>query len=65
MNGIKVDISKDDKLYYKVLNQERMRNRQLGYGDDKINWERKKYEQQRRNLKRLERAKKLYGEANA
>jgi hypothetical protein len=61
VNGIKVDISEDDKMYYKVLNQERMRNKQLGYGDDKKNWERKYYEQQRRNIKRLERVKKLYG----
>jgi len=50
VNGIKIDISKGDERYYKVLTEAREKNERLGYGDDKINWERKKYELQRRNL---------------
>ena len=60
--GVKVDISEGEDEYYKLLKEMRMKNRRLGYGDDSINWERKHYEQARRNLKRLERVKKLYGQ---
>jgi len=59
--GIKIDISKGDEEYYKVLDRMRKRNKRLGYGNNEKNWEKKKYENQRRNIKRLERIKKLYG----
>jgi hypothetical protein len=39
----------------------RQKNKRLGYGDDAKNWDLKKYENERRNLKKLERIKKLYG----
>ena len=39
----------------------RQKNKRLGYGDDAKNWELKKYENERRNLKKLERLQKLYG----
>jgi hypothetical protein len=61
VNGIKVDIKEGEEEYYKLLKQERMRNKRLGYGDDSRNWELKKYENERRNLKKLERIQKLYG----
>lgn len=61
VNGIKVDIKEGEEEYYKLLKQERMRNKRLGYGDDSRNWELKKYENDRRNLKKLERIQKLYG----
>ena len=61
VNGEEIDVSESDTEYVKALNWARVRNRNLGYGDDSINWDRKKYEQQRRNIKRLERVKKLYG----
>jgi hypothetical protein len=61
VNGIKVDIKEGEEEYYKLLEQERMKNKRLGYGDDSRNWELKKYENERRNLKKLERIQKLYG----
>jgi hypothetical protein len=39
----------------------RQKNKRLGYGDDAKNWELKRYENERRNLKKLERLEKLYG----
>jgi hypothetical protein len=59
VNGIKIDVSKDDKAYFKILNNERKRNKRLGYGDNQINWEQKKYETQLRNQKKIERTKDL------
>lgn len=56
--GEKVDISKGEEEYYKLLKWHRQRNDRLGYGNDKRNWELKKYENERRNLKTLERIKK-------
>lgn len=61
VDGERVDISKGDKEYYKLLTEKRRKNKRLGYGDDSINWERKYYEAQRRNVKKMERVKKLYG----
>lgn len=48
--GEKIDVSKGDKEYYKLLEYHRVRNKRLGYGDDAKNWEQKKYENERRNL---------------
>ena len=59
--GVKVDISKGEDEYYKLLEMMRQKNKRLGYGDDAKNWELKKYENERRNLKKLERLQKLYG----
>jgi hypothetical protein len=59
--GVKVDISKGEDEYYKLLEMMREKNKRLGYGDDAKNWELKKYENERRNLKKLERLKRLYG----
>ena len=59
--GVKVDISKGEEEYYKLLEVKRAKNKRLGYGDDEENWELKIYEQKRRNLKKLERMEKIYG----
>lgn len=59
--GVKVDISQGEEEYYKLLEMMRQKNKRLGYGDDAKNWELKKYENERRNLKKLERLQKLYG----
>lgn len=59
INGIKVDVSKDDKEYFKILKEERARNKRLGYGDNQINWEQKIYETQLRNQKKKERTENL------
>ena len=56
--GVKVDISEGEEKYYKLLENKRIINKRLGYGDDEVNWERKKYEQERRNIKRKERIEK-------
>jgi hypothetical protein len=60
VDGVKVDISKNEDEYYKLLKYKRLKNKRLGYGDDSDNWELKKYENERRNLKKLERLKKMY-----
>ena len=58
--GQKIDISKNEKDYYNALKEARKKNKRLGYGDNEIDWKLKEYEQERRNLKRLERIEKLY-----
>lgn len=58
INGIKVDISKGDELYYQILEVQREKNKELGYKDDSINWERRRYENQRRNELYRQRIKK-------
>lgn len=58
--GVEVDVSKGLEEYYKVLKRKREANKRLGYGNDEINWEQKKYEQEVRNLKREQRIKKLW-----
>jgi len=55
--GEKVDVSNGDEEYYKILDYYRKKNKRLGYGDDSKNWELKRYENERRNLKTLERIK--------
>jgi len=57
INGIEIDISKNEDNYYKILNQERKKNKILGYGNDEKNWEKKRYENQRRNINTLTRIK--------
>lgn len=48
--GERIDISESERNYYKILEFYRKRNRQLGYGNGEISWERQEYEKQRRNL---------------
>jgi len=55
--GEKVDISKGEEDYYKKLEYYRKKNKTLGYGDDSKNWQLKRYENERRNLKTLTRIK--------
>lgn len=64
VNGERIDISNGDEEYYKLLQFHRAKNKRLGYGDDSINWERKKYENERRKLKIAERIKKGYNNNN-
>lgn len=53
VDGRPSDISKNEEHYYKLLEEARRKNKELGYGDNKINWERKKYENERRNINKL------------
>lgn len=55
INGVRVDISNGEEEYYKLLEEARSKNKRYGYGDNTVNWERRKYENERRNLKKLER----------
>lgn len=48
VNGVKVDISNGSEDYWKLLKEEQAKNKLLGYNDDKINWKRRKYENERR-----------------
>ena len=52
---IRVDIANGNEEYYKLLEVKRAKSKRLGYGDDSDNWELKEYENQRRNLKKMER----------
>ena len=49
--GEKVDISKSDEAYIKLRDYYRIKNKRLGYGDDKINWDEKLYRNQMKKLK--------------
>lgn len=57
--GNEIDISKNEEEYYKALKYYRMKNMSLGYGDDKKNWDLKRYENDRRNMLKKERMKKM------
>ncbi|AXH77853.1 MAG: replication initiator protein [Microviridae sp.] len=56
VNGIKCTT---DEQYYAVLKYQQARNVRLGYGTDEIEWSKKKYERDRRNLIKQERIKKI------
>lgn len=61
--GERIDISNGDEEYYKLLAYHRRINKKLGYGDDEKNWDRIKYEKERRNAKILERIENAFGES--
>jgi hypothetical protein len=65
VDGVEVDISKGEEEYYKLLEVKRAKSKRLGYGDDADNWELKRYENERRNLKKIERFEKTYGKGQA
>lgn len=51
VNGV---LARDDKEYYNLLNVAREKNYRLGFGNDKINWDIRRYEYQRKKLKQLQ-----------
>ena len=55
--GEKINIKENEEGYFKTLEWYRKKNERLGYGNDKKNWELKKYENERRNIKTLTRIK--------
>jgi hypothetical protein len=57
--GQKIDISKGDEEYEKALKYAQIKNKRLGYGDNSKNWELKRYQNERRNIKTLERIKNV------
>lgn len=52
--GQEIDMSKPNsvEMYYNCLKNAQAKNIKLGYGDDSINWEQKRYENERRKLLR-------------
>lgn len=50
VNGIKIDISQGEDEYYRVLEEARKKNMRLGYQTGTIDWNQKKYEEERRTL---------------
>ncbi|AXH76551.1 MAG: replication initiator protein [Microviridae sp.] len=61
--GEKVDISKNEESYYRLLEHYREKNRQLGYGTGEKDWDRIEYEKSRREMqqaKRLEQKKETF-----
>ena len=53
--GEKVDVSTTEEHYNKLIEYYRTKNERLGYGNNEKNWSLKRYENERRNLKTLER----------
>lgn len=50
VNGTKIDISKGEERYYKLLKLAQEENNRLGYGNDEKDWNRIEYERIRRNM---------------
>jgi hypothetical protein len=48
--GQKIDVSKGHDNYFKALEEAQKKNKRLNYGDSSINWERRRYENERRKL---------------
>lgn len=55
--GEKIDISNGDDNYYKALEFYRNKNKRLGYGNDDKNWEKIRYENNRRYINKLTKLK--------
>lgn len=55
--GLKIDISKGEDQYYKVLRTYQELNKQLGYKDGTRDWSRAKYEEERAEMMRRTRIK--------
>lgn len=50
VDGQEIDTKKGTEEYWKAIKIARKKNSILGFGDNKKNWKRKEYEEQRRNL---------------
>lgn len=62
VNGIKIikaSTEEGNKTYENIRERERRKNNRLGYGNDEINWDRKIYERNRRNLIMKERIEEI------
>lgn len=60
VTGTKIDISKGIEGYIKVRNEARLKNKRLGYGDNKKDRDREQYENNLRELLRLTREQKIW-----
>jgi len=61
IDGVKIDLKWDDaeELETKARKQAQIKNDRLGYGSDKKNWSQKRYENDIRNMKKLQRDRKI------
>lgn len=50
VDGKRISIANGEEEYWAALKVAREKNKRLGYGDNSINWDRKRYENERRNL---------------
>lgn len=50
VNGIRVDVSQNDDEYWATVKEERYKNKRLGYGDGEKDWDRKRYENEKRKI---------------
>lgn len=60
INGMKIDISENQDEYFKVLEAAQAKNKWLGYGNGTVNWDVRRYEKDRRNLKKRQRQQKVW-----
>ena len=59
VDGQRIDVSENDEMYWEAVKEARKKNKRLGYGTNEKNWDKKRYENERRNMlyeKRVERA---------
>lgn len=57
VNGRAIDVSENDNEYYKALQEARELNKELKYGDDRLDWDKIKYERERSEINRIKRIK--------
>lgn len=52
INGKRIDVStaKGEEAYWKILKTEQARAKRLGYQDNETDWDKKRYEEERRNM---------------
>lgn len=58
--GEKIDVSSNENSYYKTLKYYRQMNDKLGYLNDRINWEKRRYENERRYINHIKRLKNKF-----
>jgi len=61
IDGTRIDLKWDDaeERETRAREQAQKKNKRLGYGSDEVNWNQKRYENDIRNMKKLQRDKKL------
>ncbi len=60
VDGLKIDVSESEEYYYRALEEARIKSKSLGFTDDAVNWELKRYENARRNLNFMKRVQKAF-----
>ena len=51
VKGERIDISENEEEYEKVRDFYRMKDKRLGFGDDEIDWDKKRYNEIKNRLK--------------